>query len=166
MSAFVLSRWAPIPGSLNLPCSIFLLFQNFLDRVSGVFADKAVEAGNTVYFVGQFDGTVLDCSIWKRIELQTLLDGGITIKLVDYSNFQNQKDYPGSNSIIPIIPRDEDSVLEKRGTGYCFDWPGSGEDANDPDADPPVGIGYYPGNCGVHLQQVSSVPLKNSENKV
>lgn len=128
-------------------------YQNFLDRASGIFADKAVEAGNTVYFVGQFDGTVLDCSIWKRIELQTLLDGGINIKLVDYSNFANQKDYFDSNVIDPGF------FLSKRDTGYCFDWPGRGDDANDPDAEPPAGPGYYPGNCGMHLTQVSSVPL-------
>lgn len=125
-------------------------YQNFLDRASGIFADKAVEAGKTVYFVGQFDGTVLDCSIWKRIELQTLLDGGISITLVDYSNFANQKDYPGTSSI------DSGAPFRKRGTGYCFDWPGRGDDANDPDAEPTVGTGYYPGNCGLHLTQVSS----------
>ncbi len=134
-------------------------YQNFLDRVSGIYADKAVEAGNTVYFVGQYDGTVLDCSIWKRIELPTLIAGGITIKLVDYSNFQNVKDYP-----LPGVlgVRDAADALEKRASGYCFDWPGDGEDANDPDADPLVGIPYYPGNCGVHLQQVILPSLPRS----
>ncbi|KAI4129290.1 MAG: hypothetical protein LQ338_002299 [Usnochroma carphineum] len=137
-------------------------YQNFLDRASGIFADKAVERGDTVYFVGLWDATVLDCSIWKRIELPTLTDGGIDIKLVDYSNLQNQKDYPGTGDVLgPLVPRGNDhtvhgpdgAALEKRGTGYCFDWPGDQEDANDPDADPVVGIPYYPGNCGVHLQQ-------------
>lgn len=136
--------------------------QNFLDRVSGIFADKAVEAGKDVYFVGRFDRTVLDCSIWKRIELPTLTDGGINIKLVDYSNFGNQEDYLPPD-ISPIsFRRDESNVLEKRETGYCFDWPGSGDDANDPDADAPATIGYYPGACGVHIQQVSPVPTRQA----
>ena len=146
-------------------------YQNFLDRVSGIYADKAVERGETVYFVGQYDATVLDCSIWKRIELPTLTDGGIPITLVDYSNFANQKDYPGTEPIIPFKPRDTtglstrdniENSLDKRGTGYCFDWPGSQEDANDPDVDPPIGVPYYPGNCGVHLQQVSPHSLSSS----
>jgi len=127
-------------------------YQNFLDRVSGFYADQAVKAGNKVYFVGQFDGTVLDCSIWKRIELPTLTAGNIEITLVDYSNPDNQRSYFPS---IGLRPRAEEGALEKRLTGYCFDWPGDGEDANDPDVDPPVGIPYYPGQCGVHLQQVS-----------
>ena len=115
-------------------------YQNFLDRASGIFADNAVRAGKPVYFVGKFDGTVRDCSIWKRIELQTLLDGRISITLVDYSNFANHKPYPGKSENISIIFR-------KRDTKYCFDWPG-------PDA--PVETSYYPGNCSLHLTQVSS----------
>lgn len=131
-------------------------YQNFLDRVSGIFADKAVEAGQDVYFVGKFDRTVLDCSIWKRIELPTLNDGGINIKLVDYSNFGNQEDYyPPAPPGFIFRREDDNNALEKRGTGVCFDWPGSGEDDNDPDSDAPIGIPYYPGACGVHIQQVS-----------
>ena len=137
-------------------------YQDFLDRVSGIYADKAVEKGETVYFVGLANAKVLDCSIWKRIELPTLIDGGISITLVDYSDFENQNDYPGTN--IEMFPGGffksraldgDDNALAKRETGYCFDWPGSLEDPNDPDADPEVGIGYYPGSCGMHLQQVS-----------
>ena len=118
----------------------------------------AVAAGNPVYIVGQFDGTVLDCSIWKRIELSTLVAGNIHITLVDYSNFDKKRDYPGTTPIITIPPRSEGNALdelEKRETEYCFDWPGTGEDPNDPDADSSAGIPYYPGNCGVHLTQVS-----------
>lgn len=71
--------------------------------------------------MGKFDGTVNDCSIWSRIELPTLLDGGIgQITLVDYTNFQNQKDYPQLSS--PVKPRDESDVFEKRAQDYCFDW--------------------------------------------
>ncbi|KAL9130676.1 MAG: hypothetical protein Q9217_001203 [Psora testacea] len=113
-------------------------YQNFLDRVSGIYADKAVEAGNTVYFVGQFDGTVRDCSIWKRIELPTLRAAGISIKLVDYSNFENQKDYPPPIEILPL--QEEDEVIQLVEPEYCFDWPGDGEDPNDPGHFYP----YYP----------------------
>jgi len=128
-------------------------FQDFLDRVSGFYADQAVKAGGEVYFVGKFDGSVSTCSVWSRIELPTLTDGGISkITLVDYSNFDNRKDYP--LQIPNILPREENSVLQKR-QDYCFDWQGDREDPADPDSDPQVGYDYYPGNCGVHLQQVS-----------
>ena len=129
-------------------------FKDFLDRVSGFYADQAVKAGGTVYFVGRFDATVAGCSIWSRIELPTLTDGGIQIILVDYSNFANTRDYPVA--IAPIIfRREENQALEKRAQDYCFDWQGDREDPADPDSDPQVGLPYYPGNCGVHLQQVS-----------
>ncbi|KAI4194051.1 MAG: hypothetical protein LQ350_008011 [Teloschistes chrysophthalmus] len=107
-------------------------YQNFLDRASGVYTDKAVEKGETVFFVGTWDA-------------------------------QNQRDYPGTNTeniIDPIFqpPKKRDQVgyldqLEKRDTGICFDWPGTGEDANDPDSDPSLDTGYYPGWCRLHLQQ-------------
>lgn len=126
-------------------------YQNFIDRASGIYADMAVKKGDKVYFVGQWDGTVLDCSIWKRVELPTLLAGNIEITLVDYSEFSNQKPYPGTGENDPSSGGG--LRLNKRLTGYCFDWPGTGEDANDPDVDPPVGIPYYPGSCGVHLIQ-------------
>lgn len=98
--------------------------------------------------MGKFDGTVNDCSIWSRIELPTLLDGGIgQITLIDYTNFQNRKDYPQLSS--PVKPRDESAQ------DYCFDWEGDREDPADPDSEPPIGLPYYPGSCGVHVQQVS-----------
>lgn len=135
-------------------------FQDFLDRVSGFYADKAIEAGNTVYFVGRFDASVAACSVWSRIELPTLTAGGIKITLVDYSNFDNKKDYPLDlpNSPIDypgIPPREVHGGLVRR-QDYCFDWQGDHEDPADPDSDPQIGLDYYPGNCGVHLQQVSS----------
>ena len=128
-------------------------YQNFLDRASGIYADEAVKKGDRVYFVGRWDNVVEECSIWKRVELPTLLAGNVEITLVDYSNFENQKPYPGTNVDVPSSGGR--GGLDKRLTGYCFDWPGTGEDANDPDADPPVGLPYYPGSCGVHLTQVS-----------
>lgn len=85
--------------------------------------------------------------------MQTLIDGGITkVTLVDYSNFANKKDYP--LPITNILPREENGELQKR-QNYCFDWQGDREDPADPDSDPQVGYDYYPGSCGVHLQQVS-----------
>lgn len=48
---------------------------------------------------------------------------------------------------------DSNTTLDKRDDGVCLDWPGPNEDANDPDADPTVGILYYPGACGVHIIQ-------------
>ena len=75
---------------------------------------------------------------------------------MDYSNFDNKKQYPGTDVINPLSGGgDATEKINKRLTGYCFDWPGDGEEANDPDVDPPIGIPYYPGYCGVHLTQVS-----------
>lgn len=132
-------------------------FLDFLDRISGVYADKAVAAGNKVYFVGVMDTSgnpvVADCSIWNRIELPTLAAAGIPITFVDYSNFANTKDYPVPTPT-GLGPFKSRSLVEKRGSGACFDWDGDREDPADPDSDPNVGIGYYPGQCGVHLQQV------------
>ena len=128
-------------------------FQDFLDRTSGFFADQAVAAGGTVYFVGKFSAEVNDCSIWSRIELPTLVAGGISITLVDYTDFTNQKPYPTPGNVLGR--RDEDSLLVKRADKYCFDWQGNGEDPADPDSTSGVGLPYHPGNCGVHLVQVS-----------
>lgn len=60
-------------------------YQNFLDRASGVYTDKAVEKGETVFFVGTWDAQVRDCSIWNTIELPTLKAAGIPVTLVDYA---------------------------------------------------------------------------------
>ena len=128
-------------------------FQDFLDRTSGYFADQAVAAGNPVYFVGRFDAVVSDCSIWSRIELPTLVAGGIPITLVDYTNFANTKDYPIPSNLQPIIFKKRDDAK------YCPDWIGDQEDPADPDSTPGTGIGYYPGNCGVHVKQVSPKPF-------
>ena len=128
-------------------------FQDFLDRTSGYFADQAVAAGNPVYFVGKFNGEVNDCSIWSRIELPTLVTGGIQITLVDYTNFANQAPYPVPGGVLGR--RDADSSLVKRDNQYCADWQGDQEDPADPDSTPGVGLDYYPGNCGVHVVQVS-----------
>ena len=133
-------------------------FLDFLDRISGVYSDKAVAAGNRVYFVGVMDTSgnpvVADCSIWNRIELPTLIAGGIPITFVDYSNFANTKDYPLPTTAGLTPPFQHGPFIQKRAVGSCFDWDGDREDPADPDSDPNAGIGYYPGQCGVHLQQV------------
>lgn len=68
-------------------------FQDFLDRVSGIFADNA---SGDVYFVGKYDGSVDACRIWARIEYPTLLSNPNvnSITLVDYTNTANQKPIP------------------------------------------------------------------------
>lgn len=68
------------------------------------------------------------------------------ITLVDCTNFDNKKDYLG-------LP----SRKSKRSESYCFDWDGDREDPLGPKTDPSVDIGYYPGNCGFHVRQVSSM---------
>ncbi|KAI4200168.1 MAG: hypothetical protein LQ350_004129 [Teloschistes chrysophthalmus] len=134
--------------------------QDFFDRASGVFADKAVKAGKRVYFVGRFDdeNAIRPCSVWSRIELPTLAAAGVEITHVDYSNFEKKKSYAVPKDLDPapiITPREANGGLVKR-QDYCFDWQGDREDPADPDSDPQVGLGYYPGNCGVHLQQVKT----------
>ena len=123
-------------------------FQDFLDRASGYYVDQAVQAGNPVFFVGKWNYEVDDCSIWNRIEYNTLLSHEISITLVDYTNFDNKKPYEPPTKKI----RD----LEKRAQDYCFNWQGDREDPADPDSSPSPGLGYYPGWCGVHVVQVSS----------
>ena len=147
--SYINQQWKPNPKRSDE------WYQNFLDRASGIYADMAVKNGKKVYFVGLWNADVLPCSIWSRVEMQTLVDGNIEIELVDYSNFDNKKQYPGTDTIDPFSASGD--KIKKRETGYCFDWPGDGDDANDPDADPPVGTPYYPGNCGVHLTQVSQI---------
>ena len=129
-------------------------WQDFLDRTSGYLADQAVAAGNPVYFVGRYDGVVNSCSVWVRIELPTLLAGGIDITLVDYTNPSNQMPYPA-----PVLGRrDEIGGVDKRAPDYCFDWQGDGEDPTDPDSTPSIGLDYYPGWCVAHVVQVSPHP--------
>lgn len=117
-------------------------FQNFADRASGILADKA---SGEVFFVGRWDLAVDSCRVWARVEYQSLLNNPDVTKitLVDYSNFDNKKDYPG-------LPNQK----VKRGNGYCFDWDGDREDPLGQPSDPGLDIGYYPGNCGVHVVQV------------
>lgn len=125
-------------------------YENFADRASGFLADKA---SGEVFFVGRWDLAVDNCRIWARVEYQSLLDNPDVTKitLVDYSNFDNKKDYPG-------LPNQK----VKRGNRYCFDWDGDREDPLGQPSDPGLDIGYYPGNCGVHVVQVS---LMASESK-
>lgn len=119
-------------------------FQNFIDRASGILAD---EASGEVFFVGRWDLAVDKCRVWARVEYPSLLANPQVTKitLVDYSNFDQKKEYPG-------LP--EQSVKVKRDDGYCFDWDGDREDPLGQPSDPELGTGYYPGSCGVHVVQV------------
>lgn len=125
-------------------------YQNFIDRASGIFADKA---SGEVFFVSVYNNKIDLCRVWARVEYSSLLDNPQVTKitLVDYTNFQNQKRYPG-------LPQQNSKV--KRSNGYCFDWEGDAEDPIGPPTDPQLDIGYYPGNCGVHVVQVSPITHK------
>ena len=118
-------------------------YRNFIDRASGIFADKA---SGEVFFVGKYNNEIDLCRVWARVEYPSLLENPQVTKitLVDYCNFENKKTYPG-------LPKQ--TIKLKRSDDYCFDWEGDTEDPLGPD--PQVGIGYYPGNCGVHVVQVS-----------
>ena len=127
-------------------------YQDFADRFSGVFAEKA---SGDVYVVSNWAYKIEDCRVWTRIEYPSLQNNPdvTSVILVDYTNWANQKviwtpleEFGGG-----IKKRSE--ILEKRGEGYCFDWDMYGEDPADPDADPSLDIGYYPGSCGVHIVQ-------------
>ena len=90
-------------------------YQNFLDRISGIWADMAVKEGKAVYFVGKSDAIFRKCSVWNRVELPTLKSSNIKITLVDHTNFKNQKDflYPGKAT------RALSAILEARKEPKC-----------------------------------------------
>ena len=129
-------------------------YQDFADRFSGVFAEKA---SGDVYLVSNWNDQVIDaCRVWTRIEYPTLIENTAvtSIILVDFTKWANQK---------TIFVRDVDysvshyqrssNNIEKRSDRYCFDWDGYGDDPADPDGDGTVDIGHYPGYCGVHITQ-------------
>ncbi|KAL8662031.1 MAG: hypothetical protein Q9202_005085 [Teloschistes flavicans] len=93
----------------------------------------------------------------SRIKLPTLIAGDIKITLIDYSNFDNKKDYPlDLPNIYPgILPRKVHGGLLRR-QDYYFDWQGDREDPADPDSNPQIRLDYYSRNYRVHLQQVRS----------
>ena len=124
-------------------------YQNFADRFSGVFAEKA---SGDVYVVSNWAYKIDDCRVWSRIEFPTLKNNADveSVILVDYSNPANQKVIWSGNDGAPFK---RSNTLEKRGEGTCLDWDGYGDDPADPDAEPTLDIGYYPGNCGVHIVQ-------------
>ena len=91
-------------------------FQNFIDRASGILADKA---SGQVYFVGRWDLKVDACRVWARVEYDSLkANTAVTkITLVNADDFTQTMDYPGPST--SKVKRDRD---------YCFDWNGNGED--------------------------------------
>lgn len=134
-------------------------YGNYIDRASGIFAEKA---SGEVFFVGMWNLEVDRCRVWGRIEYPSLLANPHVTKvtLVDYSNFANKRDYPGipgqnSHRPKPVFPVGAMSIPGGPDIDFCFDWEGDQEDPLDPASDPQLDVGYYPGNCGVHVVQVS-----------
>lgn len=129
-------------------------YQDFADRFSGVFAEKA---SGDVYLVSTWNYQLIDaCRVWTRIEYPTLQQNTAvtSVILVDYTNWANQKTIfvRDDDSSAPLIKRGSNDI-EKRSDGYCFDWDRYGDDPADPDGDGNADIGYYPGYCGVHITQ-------------
>ncbi len=102
-------------------------FQDYLDRLFGIFAENAV---GDVFLVTHFDEIVRACSIWHRIELATLEANPAvsSITLVDYTNFSNKKILIESSTKRSMAQNNNHDTLQKRDDTYCPDWAGSGND--------------------------------------
>lgn len=109
-------------------------YQNFADRFSGVFAEKA---SGTAYIVGPWEGEIDACRVWQRIKYPTLQDNLeiSRVTLVDYTNFENQKIILGTRkrhsaliSRFTASTRAPAALFDKRQEASCFDWEGDGED--------------------------------------
>ncbi|KAI0132943.1 hypothetical protein BJ170DRAFT_730966 [Xylariales sp. AK1849] len=135
--------------------------QDFADRFSGVFAEKA---SGDVYVVSTWNFKIDDCRVWSRIEFPTLKDNSKveSVILVDYTNWKNQKVIWAAEGLGAPFARstanndrraalEAENALQKRAT-YCFDWDGYGDDPGDPDHGTDTQA-YVPGWCGVHVTQ-------------
>lgn len=126
--------------------------QNFLDRASGIFADKA---SGEVYLVSNYalDGNVNECRIWARVEFPSIQATEATkVTLVDALDFSNTKTLwvpdngnTGCRRDSAIFVRD-DNILA------CPDWNDYGDDPGDPD-ETDTTPSYQPSNCGLHFVQ-------------
>lgn len=129
-------------------------YQDFADRFSGVFAEKA---SGDVYVVSTWNFKIDDCRVWNRIEYPTLKDNSDveSVILVDYTNFANQKViYSNANGIGKRGALDEFAGLQKRDTPSCFDWDGYGDDPADPDSgEDSADTAYASGWCTTHITQ-------------
>lgn len=110
-------------------------YQDFCDRFSGVFADKAK---GTVYLVTDLDAGTRDCSVWERIEKPTLLANTAVTDIVAVSS----ADFSKRNTIWSRTGKRDNAGLALRalkkqtsGKKSCFNWEGCGEDPNDSDGD-------------------------------
>ncbi|KAK2802248.1 hypothetical protein FQN50_007429 [Emmonsiellopsis sp. PD_5] len=121
-------------------------YQDFADRFSGVFAEKA---SREVFFVAPWDEEIEDCRVWKRIEFPTLvMNPSVSqITLVNYKDFGQRKAIWARPFIVP--PEKRENQLQKRESA-CFDWYGYGEDPSTGGEDT---LDYSPGWCGIHITQ-------------
>ena len=111
-------------------------YQDFCDRFSGVYSDKA---RGTVYLVTDLDAGTRDCSVWERIEKPTLMANTAVTDIVAVSS----ADFNRRNTIWSQTTRKRDNAglalraLKKQASGkkFCFNWDGCGEDPSDPDGD-------------------------------
>ena len=136
-------------------------FQDFADRFSGIFAERA---SGDVYFVTKINHTVPDCRVWSRIATLTQNPNVESVILVDYTNFTNQRviwTQPTSNiterGLRGIAARAAAAkTLWKPNDTYCLDWDGDGDDPADADADADAdddSASDARGRCGVHITQ-------------
>ena len=110
-------------------------YQDFCDRFSGVFADKAK---GTVYLVTDLDAGTRDCSVWERVEKPTLLENKAVTDIVAVSS----ADFNKRETIWSRTQKRDNAglalrALKKQASGqkFCFNWDGCGEDPTDPDGD-------------------------------
>lgn len=110
-------------------------YQDFCDRFSGVFADKAK---GTVYLVTDLDAGTRDCSVWERIEKPTLVANAavtdiVAVSSADFNKRETIWSRTGKRDNAGLALR----ALKKQASGkkFCFNWEGCGEDPNDPDGD-------------------------------
>ncbi|KAK2792987.1 hypothetical protein FQN51_001392 [Onygenales sp. PD_10] len=123
-------------------------YQDFADRFSGVFAEKA---SGEVFFVAPWDEEIEDCRVWKRIEFPTLIMNPAVSKitLVNYKDFGQRKAIWARPFFFGPALEKRENQLQKR-ENVCFDWDGYGED---PSAGGEDTLDYSPAWCGIHITQ-------------
>ncbi|KAF2254908.1 hypothetical protein BU26DRAFT_600524 [Trematosphaeria pertusa] len=109
-------------------------YQDFADRFSGVYAEKA---SGEVFLVAPFDAEIAACRVWQRIELPTLRDNAAVTKitLVDHDDFTKTKTL-FERGVTRLALRDMDFGSLAKRDDACPDWTDD-EDGMDP-AEPDV----------------------------